>query len=101
MFHLLLLLRCCGLEGKGREYFEEVPKEPGEMVRKEGIPAITVILQERPGEAIVRYAEREGMDSIVMGSANRANLEKLLLGLGSVSNYVLQHANSPVLIAKG
>lgn len=89
------------LEGKGREYFEEVLKEPESRVRKEGIPVITVVLKERPGEAIVRYAEKEGMDLIVMGSANRGNLESLLLGLGSVSNYVINHASRPVLVSNG
>jgi len=89
------------LEDKSREYFTEILKEPEERVRKEGLPVFSVILQEPPGEAIVRYSEKEDMDIIVMGSANRGKLERLLLGLGSVSNYVLQHAKRPVLITKG
>jgi len=88
------------LEEKSRDYFVEALKEPVERVKKEGIPVSSVILQERPGEAIVRYAEEEGMDLIVMGSANRGTVERFLLGLGSVSNYVLQHARRPVLITK-
>jgi nucleotide-binding universal stress UspA family protein len=88
------------LEGQSREYFTEILKEPEERVRKEGIPVFSVILQERPGEAIVRYAEKEGMDLIIIGSANRGKLERLLLGLGSVSTYVLQHARCPVLVIK-
>lgn len=89
------------LEGQSLEYFAEILKEPEERVKKEGIPFFSVVFQERPGEAIVRYAEKEGMDLIVMGSANRGKLERLLLGLGSVSNYVIQHARCPVLITRG
>jgi nucleotide-binding universal stress UspA family protein len=89
------------LEDQSRKYFAELLKEPEERVRKEGIPFFSVILQESPGEAVVRYAEKEGMDLIVIGSANRGTLERFLLGLGSVSNYVLQHARCPVLVIKG
>lgn len=89
------------LDMQSNEYFTEILKEPAERVGKEGIPVVTAILQEKPGEAIVRYAEREGMDLIVMGSANRGKLERMLLGLGSVSNYTLQHAKCPVVITKG
>lgn len=89
------------LEEKSREYFVDILKEPEEKVIKEGLSVVTAILQESPGEAIVRYSEKEGINLIVMGSANRGKLERVLLGLGSVSNYVLQHAKVPVLIVKG
>lgn len=89
------------LEEKSREYFVDILKEPEEKVIKEGLAVVTAILQDSPGEAIVRYAEKEGINLIVMGSANRGKLERVLLGLGSVSNYVLQHAKIPVLIVKG
>lgn len=89
------------LEGKSQEYFVDILKEPEEKVLKEGLPVITAILYDKPGEAIVAYAEKEGIDLIVMGYANRNKLESLLLGLGSVSNYVLQHAKIPVMVTKG
>ncbi|MDD4238960.1 MAG: universal stress protein [Desulfotomaculaceae bacterium] len=88
------------LESKSREYFAEVMKEPEERVKKEGIPVFSVVLDDRPGEAIISYADKVGIDLIVMGSANRGKVERFLLGLGSVSNYVLQHATCPVLITK-
>lgn len=75
-------------------------QEPSEKVRAAGLPVYTVILQERPGEGILKYAEKEGLDLIVMGSANRPAVERFFLGLGSVSNYVLQRAKIPVLIIK-
>lgn len=88
------------LESESQEYFAGILKEAEEIVRKEGLPVSSAILQERPGEAIIRYAEKEGVDLIVMGSANRGKLERMLTGLGSVSSYVLQNARCPVLVVK-
>jgi nucleotide-binding universal stress UspA family protein len=88
------------LEKQSRAYVEEMLQEPAEKVRAAGLPVYTVILQERPGEGILKYAEKEGLDLIVMGSANRPAVERFFLGLGSVSNYVLQRAKIPVLIIK-
>jgi nucleotide-binding universal stress UspA family protein len=88
------------LEDDSRKLFTTVLKEYEDMIKKEGIAVSSVILDESPGKAIVRYAEKEKFDLIVMGSGNRGSVEKVLAGLGSVSNYVLQHARCPVLIIK-
>ncbi|MDD3653469.1 MAG: universal stress protein [Desulfotomaculaceae bacterium] len=88
------------LEEQNRQFFTDILKESEEKVRKEGIPVCSVILNESPGEAIVRYAEKENINLIVMGSANRRAIERMLLGLGSVTNYVLHHAKCSVLIIK-
>lgn len=41
-----------------------------------------VIVQDSPDAAIVRFAEKEKIDLIAMGSRNRDLVEGLLLGLG-------------------
>ena len=89
------------LENDNRKYFTEILKEYEDIIKKEGIIVNSVILDESPGKAIVHYAEKEGYDLIVMGSDNRGSVERMLTGLGSVSNYVLQHSKCPVLIIKG
>ncbi len=91
---------CNDLEEQTRRYFTEIHKEAEAMITKEGIPVSSVILNESPGEALVRYADQEKFDLIAIGSANRGAIERVLLGLGSVSNYVLHHAKCPVLIIK-
>jgi nucleotide-binding universal stress UspA family protein len=48
------------------------------------------------GEEILRAAEREKIDTIVMGSRGRSIASKLLLG--SVSHNVLHNAACPVVI---
>ncbi|MFA5383151.1 MAG: universal stress protein [Eubacteriales bacterium] len=88
------------LENDNRKYFTEILKEYEDNIKKEGIKVSLVILDESPGKAIVRYAEKEEFNLIVMGSVNRGPIERMLTGLGSVSSYVLQHAKCPVLIIK-
>ncbi len=89
-----------GLENDSRKYFEDILKEYEDEIKKEGIMASSVIIDQSPGKGIVSYTENEKIDLIIMGSSNRGSVERMLTGLGSVSNYVLQHAKCPVLIIK-
>ena len=50
-----------------------------------------------PAEQIVTYANEHSCDLIVMGSRGLGALRGML---GSVSSYVLRHAEMPVLIVK-
>ncbi|HAU32343.1 MAG: Universal stress protein UspA-like protein [Desulfotomaculum sp. 46_296] len=88
------------LENDSRKLFTKVLNEYEDKIKKEGIAVSSVILDESSGKAIVHYAEKEEFDLIVMGSGNRGTIGRLLNGLGSVSNYVLQHAKCSVLIIK-
>ena len=47
---------------------------------------------------IVDYAEREGIDLIVMGTRGRSGFKKLLLG--STASDVTAYAHCPVMIIK-
>ena len=51
-----------------------------------------------PAEAIVQYANEQGVDQIVMGRQGQGGLQALLLG--SVVNKVLHLASCPVLLVK-
>jgi nucleotide-binding universal stress UspA family protein len=51
-----------------------------------------------PANAIVRYAEENGVDLIVMGSRGLTEIEGLLLG--SVTHHVLHRCKVPVLIVR-
>ena len=88
------------LEDKSCEYFKEELAEAAEKVKAQGVPVQTLIVKDSPGPAIISFAEKEKIDLIAMGSRNRGILEGLMLGLGSVSNYVTQNARCPVLITK-
>jgi nucleotide-binding universal stress UspA family protein len=88
------------LEEKSQEYFKSEMEEAAAQIRNEGVPVQVAIVHDSPGAAIVSYADKEKMDLIAMGSRNRGFVEGLLLGLGSVSNYVIQNSRCPVLITK-
>ena len=52
-----------------------------------------------PGEIILQVAAEEESDMIVMGTHGFGTFRSLLLG--SVSNFVMQNADCPVLLCKG
>ncbi len=67
-------------------------------LQNKGVPVTSDVLEGPPAEAILRVAEAERFDLIVMGSRGLGRLEGLLLG--SVSDRVLHHAKVPVLIIR-
>jgi len=63
-----------------------------------GLEVEVETLEGPPAEAILRVAEVRKVDLIVMGTRGLGRLEGLLLG--SQSQKVLTHAQSPVLLAR-
>jgi nucleotide-binding universal stress UspA family protein len=51
-----------------------------------------------PAEAIIRTAEQEGVDIIVIGTHGRTGLTRLLMG--SVAEAIVRRATCPVLTVK-
>jgi len=56
------------------------------------------ILKGDPAHEIIRLAEREKIDLIVMGTHGRRGLSRLLMG--SVAEWVMRRANCPVLTVR-
>ena len=76
-----------------------------EALRKEGCKAVsyineigelknvnveTVLLEGHPADELIRFAEEEKMDIIVMGMIGRTGLDRLILG--SVAEKVIRHS---------
>jgi nucleotide-binding universal stress UspA family protein len=76
---------------KGREVLGEAAAH----LREAGVEFSTIIVEGPAADAILRVAQTEGCDLIVMGSRGRGMVQGLLLG--SVSYRVLHHAQIPVL----
>jgi universal stress protein A len=55
-------------------------------------------LKGRPAAEILRFAKREHVDLIVMGSHGRTGLQRLLMG--SIAEEVMRKASCPVLVVK-
>lgn len=62
------------------------------------VPVETAILDGSPSKEIVRYAETEGCDLIVMGTHGRGGIDRLLLG--SVAEKVVRSSSVPVLTVR-
>jgi nucleotide-binding universal stress UspA family protein len=58
------------------------------------VPVETTIVEGKPSREIVRYAEDEGCDLVVMGTHGRGGLDRLLLG--SVAESVVRASSIPV-----
>lgn len=74
-------------------------KEVAARLRQQGVEASTqVAMAEHVGESIVSHANDHQSDMVVLGSTGRTLLPRLLLG--SVSGYVLRHAEQSVWVAR-
>ena len=78
----------------------ELTNQLREVKEKIDIPnkVETELLEGDPGDEIVRYAKENGVELIIIGNRGLNRLQEVFLG--SVSHYVAQHANCPVLIVK-
>jgi nucleotide-binding universal stress UspA family protein len=66
--------------------------------RRDGVRVRFLVWEGDPGPAIVEVAEAERADLVVVGSRGRNRVERFVLG--SVSDHVIRHAGSPVLIVR-
>lgn len=77
-----------------REYGEEVLGEIADVAAEHGVECSTSIRTGSPSEEIVAYAEEEGLDAIVMGSAYQGKMRTLL---GSTTDKVVRTSTVPVI----
>ncbi len=62
------------------------------------ISMTTEVLIGSPTEQIISAAETHAVDLIVMGSRGQSQMKQVVMG--SVSQYVLHHADCPVMVVK-
>ena len=77
-----------------RKYLAEIE---GQLTNK-GFAVRSEVLEGRPAEQIVEYANAHPYNLIVMSTHARSGLQRL--ARGSVAMYALQKANSPIVIVK-
>lgn len=95
------------LSATGGEYLYAIPEPPTEELMEKlqhvtppdsHVPVERRLLAGDPADAIVRIAEAEHIDLIVMGTHGRRGLSRLLMG--SVAESVVRAAPCPVLTVK-
>ena len=79
--------------------FASVLDRVANAAKEAGVSCETIQVENRqPHQAIIATAEDKGCDLIVMSSHGRSGLSALLIG--SVTNKVLTHAKTPVLVCQ-
>lgn len=69
-----------------------------QLLQEKEIPYKVTILHGRPGPEIVKYANEQPVDLVVIGSRGLNNLQEMVLG--SVSHKVMKRVNCPALVVK-
>jgi len=69
-----------------------------DFANESGIKYSTKTLYGEPGPSIVKYANKENVDLVIIGSRGLNALQEFVLG--SVSHKVAKRANCPVMIVK-
>ncbi|WP_338737816.1 universal stress protein [Haloplanus salilacus] len=80
-----------------REYGEEVTGDICDRATEMGLDCETVIKSGSPAEEITEYAESEGIEAIVLGSAYRGKFRALL---GSTAEKVVRTSEVPVVTVR-
>lgn len=80
-----------------RSYGEEVTGDVCDMAADAGVECTAAIKSGAPAEEIVDYAEDEGMDAIVLGSAYQGRFRAVL---GGTSDKVVRTAPVPVIVTR-
>jgi nucleotide-binding universal stress UspA family protein len=82
------------LKNQGQQALNYV-KGLGEI---KGVNVESVLLEGNPSEELIRYAEEEKMDVVVMGTLGKTGLDRLLLG--SVAGNLVRHSKVPVMVVR-
>jgi len=78
--------------------FREIGEAAVEYARSRGAALRSVVVRGHAAEAIVRYAESEGMNLVVLGQHGHSRIARFFLG--STSDRVSEHCPCTVMIVK-
>jgi nucleotide-binding universal stress UspA family protein len=80
-------------ESEAKEYLAKVADRLG----KDGVATRTEIARGDPAQEILLYAEKEGVDLIIISTHGRSGVTRW--AFGSVADKVIRHSTVPVLVA--
>ena len=73
-------------------------KRMAQRLRKKGLKVSCLTVPGDPGETILRIAEENNAELIVLSTHGRSGLKRLVFG--SVTEFVLKHSSLPILLRK-
>ncbi|MDI9396152.1 MAG: universal stress protein [Euryarchaeota archaeon] len=78
----------------GKKIMHKVKK----IIKDSGVEVREILLYGHPGEEIIKFAENNNMDLIVIGTLGKTGLERFLMG--SVAEKVLRYSKVPVMVVR-
>ncbi|MCZ7356176.1 MAG: universal stress protein [Candidatus Methanoperedens sp.] len=82
-----------------RQEGDEATKYVADKASAEGLDLERLTIEGHPAEEIIKYAEKNSVDLIVMGTLGKSGLDRFLLG--SVAEKVVRISKIPVLVVRG
>lgn len=82
-----------------RQEGDEATKYVAEKAEAEGLDVERNTVEGHPADEIIKYAEKNSISLIVMGTLGKSGLDRFLLG--SVAEKVVRTSKIPVLVVRG
>lgn len=82
-----------------RQEGDEAIKIVADKASAEGLEVERNTIEGHPAEEIIKYAEKNSISLIVMGTLGKSGLDRFLLG--SVAEKVVRNSKIPVLVVRG
>jgi nucleotide-binding universal stress UspA family protein len=79
-------------------HFRRIGEAAVEYARSRGVPLRSIVVRGHAADAIVRYAEGEGINLVVIGEHGHSRITRFFLG--STSDRVSEHSPCSVMIVK-
>uniref|UniRef100_A0A0B6ZDL9 UspA domain-containing protein n=1 Tax=Arion vulgaris TaxID=1028688 RepID=A0A0B6ZDL9_9EUPU len=76
----------------------ELEKFKDKLLQRGAHGKVRAVSAKSPGDAILKTAEEEGADVIVIGCRGRSTLRRTILG--TVSDYIVHHSSVPVVVCR-
>jgi nucleotide-binding universal stress UspA family protein len=80
------------------DYFRTIGEAAVEYARSRGVTLGSVVVRGHAAQEIIRYAEAEGVDLIVLGRQGHSRVARFFLG--STTDRVSEHCHCTVMIVK-
>ncbi len=67
--------------------------------KAKGINVKSILLEGNPSNELIRYADEEKMDIVIMGTLEKTGVDRILIG--SVAGNLTRHSKIPVMVVRG